>query len=204
MPRFCRALCGPRVMTSPQVTSGATSPGQQCWMGRRARSTSWPSHTSSWQGGLLRSLGAMFHRVLSRLLMPTISLKPLGASGSLSEASSSPKGRSPAMLSTPMARATRSGVPNRLASTGMVWPVGLSNSSAGPPARSTRSASAVISRWGETGSAMRRRSPLCSSWARKLRRSCVGMGGFSGEIRLLRWCGLRRQLLFLIHRRVTR
>lgn len=40
------------------------------------------------------------------------------------------------------------GVPNRLASTGMAWPVGFSNSSAALPARTTRSARAVISRWG--------------------------------------------------------
>ena len=98
-------------MTKPHVMRGATSPGQQCWMGKRDKSTSSPSHTTSWHGAERSSLGAIFHRVLSMLRMPTISLKPLGASGSLSDASNSPKGRSPLTDATPMARATRSGVP---------------------------------------------------------------------------------------------
>ena len=36
-----------RVTTKPQVTSGATSPGQQCWIGNFAKSTSLPSQTIS-------------------------------------------------------------------------------------------------------------------------------------------------------------
>jgi len=44
-----------------------------------------------------------------------------------------------------MPSATRSGVPNRLASTGTLWPVGFSNSSAGPPRFSVRSQISVIS-----------------------------------------------------------
>jgi hypothetical protein len=48
MPRFCRALCGPRVTTSPQVISGATSPGQQCWIGRLGQiDLVAPCHTTS-------------------------------------------------------------------------------------------------------------------------------------------------------------
>ena len=50
--------------------------------------------------------------------------------------------------SAPMPSATRSGVPNRLPSTGMLWPFGFSNSSAGPLARRVRSQISVISRCG--------------------------------------------------------
>ena len=48
--------------------------------------------------------------------------------------------------SAPIPNATRAVVPNRLPSTGMVWPLGFSNSSAGPPARRVRSQISVISR----------------------------------------------------------
>ncbi len=70
-----------------------------------------------------------------------------------------------------MPMATRFGVPNRLPSTGMEKPSGFSNSSAGPPARSTRSQISVISRRGDTGTRMRFSSPRDSSCARKSRRS---------------------------------
>ena len=71
----------------------------------------------------------------------------------------------------PMPRATRAGVPNRLVSTGTRWPSGRSTSSPGPPARSTRSLSAVISSRGDTVRLTRRSSPAASSWAMKSRRS---------------------------------
>ena len=51
MPRFCRALCGPRVTVRPQVISGPASPGQQVCTGRRARSTSAPSQDDLLAGG---------------------------------------------------------------------------------------------------------------------------------------------------------
>src|SRR5690606_17592779 len=53
------------------------------------------------------------------------------------------------------AHGDRSGVPNRLPSTGMSYPVGFSNSSAGPPRRRVRSQTSVISSTGETGVWMR-------------------------------------------------
>ena len=59
MPRFCRVLCGPRVTVRPQVMSGPASPGQQVCTGKRARSTSAPSHTISWHGADFRSFGAI-------------------------------------------------------------------------------------------------------------------------------------------------
>jgi len=49
----------------------------------------------------------------------------------------------------------RATLPNRLASTGMSCPAGRSKSSAGPPARSTRSQISVISSRGETSAPMR-------------------------------------------------
>ena len=65
------------------------------------------------------------------------------------------------------ARATRAGVPNRLASTGICAGrpscCAFSNSRAGPEARSTRSEISVISRRVETGAAMRLSSPMRSS-----------------------------------------
>ena len=45
-----------------------------------------------------------------------------------------------------MPMATRRGVPNKFASTGMVWPLGRSNRIAGPPRFKTRSQISVISR----------------------------------------------------------
>jgi hypothetical protein len=82
MPRFCRFLWGPRVTVSPQVTSGATSPGQQCWIGRRDKSTPAPSHTISWHGALFTSFGAMFNTCLRIGHLSQASRSPFGGSGS--------------------------------------------------------------------------------------------------------------------------
>ena len=68
-------MCGPRVTVSPQVISGPTSSGQQVCTGRRARSTSSPSHTISWHGARASLLRRHVHhlqeerpRVLPRIL----------------------------------------------------------------------------------------------------------------------------------------
>ncbi len=74
------------------------------------------------------------------------SRKPLGGSGSLRKASSSPTPRNASTDSWPMPMATRFGVPKRLPSSGMEWPLTFSNSSAGPPTRRVRSQISVISR----------------------------------------------------------
>ena len=83
------------------------------------------------------------------------SRKPFGASGSRNEASSSPISRKALTFSAPMPRATRVGVPNKLASTGIEAGLPLcmafSNSSAGPSALSTRSEISVISSEVDTG-----------------------------------------------------
>ena len=95
-------------------------------------------------------------------------------------ASSSPTSRSSAAvvrvflsMVTPMA--TRFTVPNRLArqGIGLIEPSGMtgfSNSTAGPPLRSSRVWISVISRWVETGSETRTSSPSASSMAMKSRR----------------------------------
>src|SRR5512139_2738303 len=70
-----------------------------------------------------------------------------------------------------MPSATRRGVPNRLANTGILLPTTFSNSNAGPCARNTRSQISVISRCVDTGAEMRFSSPICSSCAMKSRRS---------------------------------
>jgi hypothetical protein len=46
----------------------------------------------------------------------------------------------------PIPSATRRGVPNKFASTGMLWPAGRLNKIAGPSARKVRSQTSVISR----------------------------------------------------------
>ena len=157
MPRFCRAFSGPRVTVRPQVISGPASPGQQVWIGSRERSTSLPSHTISWQGALSSTFGAMLSTCFSTGSLSQASFSPLGGSGSFRYASSLPTSRSAATDSSPMPSATRRGVPNRFASTGMrarpctpSKPLGRSNRMAGPPALSTRSHTSVISRRGST------------------------------------------------------
>ena len=172
MPRFCRFFCGPRVTTRPQVMSGPASPGQQVWIGKRPRSTSPPSHTISWQGALDSVFGAMCSTSRPIGIQRSItSRNPCGGSGSFRNASSLPTSRSASTDSAPMPSATRFAVPNRLPSTGIAWPFGRSNNTAGPPALRTRSQISVISSRGSTSTATRFSSPMRSSWATKSRRS---------------------------------
>src|SRR3989441_10517434 len=176
MPRFRRFLCGPRVTVNPHVMSGPASSGQHVWIGRRARSTSFPSHTTCWHGAPEISFGAICITCLPiGIQRSSTSRNPLGGSGSLRNASSFPTSRSvsrgSAPGSAPMARATRRVVPNRLPSTGITWPLGFSNSKAGPPALSTRLQTSVISSFGSTSARTRFSSPARSSCDRKSRRS---------------------------------
>ena len=161
----------PRVMTRAQVTRGPASSGQQVWTGHAPRSTASPSRTTSRHGGervsrgdiarIWRKMGSDFHA----------SRRPRGGSGWRRKARSSPISRSAATLSAPIARATRSRVPKRLASTGIRCPAGRSKRSAGPPPRRVRSQTAVISRRGSTSARTRTRSPEASRPAMKSRRS---------------------------------
>src|SRR2546423_1483425 len=176
MPRFRRALRGPRVTVNPHVMSGPASSGQHVWIGRRARSASFPSHTTCWHGAPETSFGTMCITCLPiGIQRSSTSRNPLGGSGSLRNARSFPTSRSvsrgSAPISPPMARATRCVVPNRLPSTGIAWPLGFSNSRAGPPALSTRSQTSVISSFGSTSARTLLNSPARSSSDRKSRRS---------------------------------
>src|SRR6266850_6012801 len=176
MPRFRRFLRGPRVTVNPQLMSGPASSGQHVWIGRRARSRSFPSHTTCWHGASEISFGAICITCLPiGIQRSSTSRNPLGGSGSLRNASSFPISRSvsrgSAPGSAPMARATRRVVPNRLPSTGITWPLGFSNSKAGPPALSTRLQTSVISSFGSTSARTRFSSPACSSCDRKSRKS---------------------------------
>jgi len=173
---FCRGLVGPWVWIRPQVMSGAASSGQQVWMGKCARLTASPSSTRSWQGAERTRLGAMSSTFLKIGRDFHASFRPLGGSGSLRKASRRPISRRSSSDSPPMPSATRSTVPNRLASTGVSWPLGFSNSRAGPPARRTRSAISVISSLGSTSVLMRLSRPRCSRSAMNSRRSAWGMG----------------------------
>src|SRR6267378_816140 len=176
MPRFRRFLRGPRVTVNPHVMSGPASSGQHVWIGRRARSAPFPSHTTCWHGAPEISFGAMCITCLPiGIQRSTTSRNPLGGSGSLRNARSFPTSRSAsrgsAPASAPMASATRRVVPNKLPSTGITWPLGFSNNRAGPPALSTRSQTSVISSFGSTSARTRVSSPARSSCDRKSRRS---------------------------------
>ena len=176
MPKFWRSFCGPRVTVNPQVISGATSSGQHCMIGILVRSTSSPCTTFCWQGAPRSRLVGMFSTCLNWGSLSKRSRKPFGGSGSFRKASNFPTSRRALTSSCPIPNATRRGVPNKLHSTGIVYPFGFSNSNAGPPARRVRSAISVISRWGSTGNVMRFNSPCCSSSVRKSRRSWYFMG----------------------------
>src|SRR5258708_276741 len=171
MPRFWRVFVGPRVTVRPQVMSGPASCGQHVCTGRRARSTSLPSQTISWHGPEERSFGAMLSTCFKTGNLSQRSARPFGGSGSLRYATSLPTSLRAEGVSTPIPAATRCTVPKRFPRTGMPYPLGRSNSSAGPPARSTRSQISVISSRGETSAATRLSSPLDSSCERNSRRS---------------------------------
>ena len=172
MPRLkpsTRSSLGPLVTTSGQVISGAGSPGQQVWTGSRPRSISSPRSTTSWQGARATVFGFIASAARSSGTMPTASRQPPGGSGCRKNASSSPSSRS-SCGSRLMPQATRSTVPNRLASTGMLLPSTFSNSTAGPCSASSRVWISVISRCRETGALTRTRRPALSSRSMKSRR----------------------------------
>lgn len=145
-------------------------------MGNLARSTSLPSHTISWHGADDSTLGDIVNTCLSIGHFSHASFSPLGGSGSFRKASNLPTSRSALTFSSPIPSATRRGVPNRLASTGILCPATFSNRIAGPCARNTRSQISVISRWVETGALTRLSSPIVSSCAMKSRRSLYFIG----------------------------
>ena len=146
-------------------------------MGKRPRSTSPPSRVTACHGADFTVRGAMSRTRLKIGSDFQASRIPLGGSGALRNASSRPISRRASVESAPIASATRRGVPNRFASTGMSWFAGYSNSSAGPAARSVRSQTSVISRYGSMGLVMRLSSPCGSRAARNERRSSYFIAG---------------------------
>ena len=183
MPRLkssSRSSLGPLVTTRPQVISGAGSPGQHDWTGRAVRSIWSPVSTTSCTGARPTVLGRIDITVLASGSISMASAKPRGGVGLRRKASSSPTSRSSPVVVrllpssvTPMA--TRFTVPNRLArhGIGLIDPSGMtgfSNSTAGPPLRSSRVWISVISRTVETGSDTRTSSPCASSVAMNSRR----------------------------------
>ena len=157
------------------------SPGQQVCTGSRARSTSSPSQhdllARRAEHRLRRHVEHLHAAAASCPRRPSALAAARAPSGTRAACRSRAAPRPSS--STPIASATRRGVPNRLPSTGIACPVGRSNSSAGPPAFSTRSQISVISRRGSTSAAMRFSSPRASSWARKSRRSRYFIGVLS-------------------------
>ena len=124
MPRFCRFLCGPRVTVSPQVMSGARRPASTFAPATARDRRRRPPTPLPGTAPTLRSLGAMSSTFMNTgRVFCQASFRPFGGSGSLRNASSLPISRSASRQSspsTPIARATRCGVPNRLPSTGIV------------------------------------------------------------------------------------
>ncbi len=177
MPRLkpsSRAVPGPFVTTSGQVINGAGSSGQQVWIGSNDRSISAPRSTISWQGAAATVRGRIAMTVFSKGSISNASRQPPGGSGCLRKARVSPISRN-CCGSRSMPQATRSTVPNKLTSTGIVLlppfsRTTFSNSTAGPASARSRVWISVISRKGETGAATRFSRPAVSSRAMKSRR----------------------------------
>ncbi len=147
MPTLRVPVFGSWVMTAGSVMNGAGSPGQQCWIGRRSRSTSSPSSTTSWWAARRTVFGRESAIDFSVFRPRTFSARPCG--GCISSTDPSFAAAS-SRLSTPNARHMRRSVPNWLMSRGCDEPFGFSKRSAGPPERTVRSTISVTSRYGST------------------------------------------------------
>ncbi len=155
-PTLGTPVSGSLVITRPRVMIPPASPGQGRSSGRASRFTASPLNTCWWQGGVRSRSGRAFTRSQSTPPKRLSSLRPLGGRGCCSRASRSPSSSSSSGRSMPMLHSTRSWVPSRFTATGMEEPITFSNSRAGPPQLSTRSAMAASSRSGSTGAVMRR------------------------------------------------
>ena len=181
MPTFLWPVRGSRVITAGSVMNGPASPGQHVCTGRRPRSTSSPVSTISCDTPRFTSFGRESAIDFSVLRPRTFAASPSG--GCISRMSPSFSAMS-SSCSTPNARHMRLSVPNWLTSSGIALPAGCSKSSAGPPARTVRSTISVISRCGSTSAATRTSSPSRSRSAIHSRRSRVGIGAQSIEVRV--------------------
>ena len=111
MPTFRVPVFGSWVMTAGSVMNGAGSPGQQCWIGRRSRSTSSPSSTTSWWAARRTVFGRESAIDFSVFRPRTFSARPCG--GCISSTDPSFAAAS-SRRSTPSARHMRRSVPNWL------------------------------------------------------------------------------------------
>ena len=162
--------------------SGPASPGQQVCTGRRARSTSLPSQTISWQGAdcaLLRR--HVQHLLEQRQLVLQASASPSAARApSGRRAACRPRAARRPILAHAQRDARRRAEQvaehrHARAPPAPPKPFGFSNSSAGPPAFSTRSQISVISSRGSTSARDALQLAARSSCARKSRRSAYFM-----------------------------
>ena len=168
MPTFRVPVFGSWVMTAGSVMNGAGSPGQQCWIGRRSRSTSSPSSTTSWWAARRTVFGRESAIDFSVFRPRTFSARPCGGCISSTEPSLA---AASSRLSTPSARHMRRSVPNWLIRSGSCEPFVRSNRSAGPPLLTVRSTISVTSRYGSTSALTRTSSPSRSRSAIHSRRS---------------------------------
>src|SRR3989475_4017438 len=161
---------GSGVQAQGSVMYRPPSLGQQRSTGRLAsdgRSVS----TTSWHGPSVRRRGPAFTRSKS---VPSFRSRSANVPGSFTSRSLPTRSPSSSRWPTPSAIASRSAAPNVLTSTGMSKPSTRSKRRATFPSAGpfeTRSVISVISRSRETGTATRRRRPVCSRRATSSRRS---------------------------------
>jgi hypothetical protein len=137
------ACCGPRVMVSPQVISGAASPGQQVCTGSRPRSTSLALEHLSGRARAGHLRRHVQHLLQQRPLLPGI----FQALGRFRLLEIGQQLADLAQLADLLLRPCRA-PPAAACRTGCsapAWWLGFSNSSAGPPRNRVRSQISVIS-----------------------------------------------------------
>ena len=168
MPQLRLPVSGFLVNTIGSVMYGPPSSGQQCSTGISFKFTAAPLRMTSLQGPPETILGKK---------------APISASfGSIFNLPSSPSGmrickysviRSAVSwkLSTSSAMAMRFSLAYPLMRIGTLEPLGFSNSNAGPPLLTERSANSVISRYGSTSNGIRTSSLFFSSACMKSLRS---------------------------------
>ncbi len=177
MPRFCRALPGPRVTVRPQVISatGIARPARLHRQPRKIDIGALPHDFLARRRAAL--LGHHVHhlqedgpRVLPRVLQP---LGRLGLLQEREQLADFAQSRDRFLAHPPRHALCR---PEQVSQHRNRVALGFSNSKAGPACRNTRSQISVISSRGSTSARMRFSSPRLSSCARKSRRSAYFMG----------------------------
>ena len=154
MPTLRTPVRGSLVITAGSVMNGPPSSGQQVMIGSASRSGG--SSTISWQGPLRTVFGRESASDFSLPSARSLSAMPSGGVISSTLWTRSPSSSSD---STPNAMHIRRSLPNWLIRSGSLLPRTFENSSAGPPARVTRSVISVISRWGSTSAVTSCSSP---------------------------------------------